>query len=224
MVDAFDAVCRRAAAAVLAELRERTRGRPAAIDAVSEIALIRYADVAQAAQRRDPAAFARAAGTVRPGTLPDRCRSITRAMWELSGLKGPAVVTGLGSTPYLATRLSNSPWAAKLARAAHDAAAAVGARFAVGIATAPSFAGISDMSFFGEGDAAALDLVIAATPVLADPAQGFGELALAGIPIVNAGPWGRDYHTPLERLETRYAFGILPALIEAMIARLLPSV
>jgi arginine utilization protein RocB len=222
VMDAFDAVCRRAADAALADLRERARGRPAAINAVGEIVVVRYADVAEAARRRDPAGHDRVSGAVRAGTLPDRCRAITQAMWDLSGLKAPAIVTGLGSTPYPATRLSNSPWAEKLARAAHDAAEETTARFGAGIATTASFAGISDMSFFGEGDAAALDLVVAATPALA-AGQDSAGLALAGIPIVNAGPWGRDYHTPLERLETRYAFEILPALIAAMIARLLPS-
>jgi hypothetical protein len=36
---------------------------------------------------------------------------------------------------------------------------------------------------------------------------------IAGLPIVNAGPWGRDYHTPLERVHAGYAFEVLPDLV-----------
>ena len=43
----------------------------------------------------------------------------------------------------------------------------------------------------------------------------------AGIPIVNAGPWGRDYHTVLERMHALYAFRVLPDLIAEICARVL---
>ena len=54
------------------------------------------------------------------------------------------------------------------------------------------------------------------------PAWGFGIAAspaeaAAGVPIVNAGPWGRDYHTPLERLHIGYAFEVLPELVLAIV-------
>jgi arginine utilization protein RocB len=78
------------------------------------------------------------------------------------------------------------------------------------------FPGISDMSFLGQADAATVPLVAANTP-----AWGAGLLwpeggAIAGIPTVNAGPWGRDYHTRLERLHAPYAFDVLPDLVEAI--------
>jgi arginine utilization protein RocB len=222
VLDAFDNLCRRAAAAVLADLRLRTKGRPAALDAVGDIPVIRYDTLARAAQARNGEAFARMCGEVEAGTLPDRCRAITQGAWALSGLKGPAIVTGFGSTPYLAARLSSAPMARALAQAAQAAVEETARRSGVGISTAPVFQGISDMSFLGEGDASSLDFVAANTPVLAAPGQGFGALALAGIPIVNAGPWGRDYHTPLERLETVYAFDTLPRLLDGIITRLLP--
>jgi arginine utilization protein RocB len=75
------------------------------------------------------------------------------------------------------------------------------------------FPGISDMSFLGQVDAAGLPVVAANMP-----AWGHGLVwpegpASAGLPTVNAGPWGRDYHTPLERLHTGYAFEVLPDLV-----------
>ena len=45
--------------------------------------------------------------------------------------------------------------------------------------------------------------------------------AFAGIPAINAGPWGRDYHTVLERLHTPYAFTVLPDLIGEIVTRVL---
>ncbi|MDB5657853.1 MAG: hypothetical protein JWS10_468, partial [Cypionkella sp.] len=45
--------------------------------------------------------------------------------------------------------------------------------------------------------------------------------ALAQVPTVNIGPWGRDYHTPLERLNVDYAFNVLPGLIRDVVAGVL---
>jgi arginine utilization protein RocB len=33
------------------------------------------------------------------------------------------------------------------------------------------------------------------------------------VPTINLGPWGRDYHTPFERIETDYGFRVLPSLL-----------
>jgi arginine utilization protein RocB len=44
---------------------------------------------------------------------------------------------------------------------------------------------------------------------------------IAQVPTVNLGPWGRDYHTPLERIETDYGFRILPELLADLCRRLL---
>ena len=41
--------------------------------------------------------------------------------------------------------------------------------------------------------------------------------SLAQVPTVNLGPWGRDYHTPLERLHAAYAFDTLPRVLLAVI-------
>jgi arginine utilization protein RocB len=38
-----------------------------------------------------------------------------------------------------------------------------------------------------------------------------------GWPAINIGPWGRDYHTPLERLHVPYAFQTLPRVLLSVI-------
>ena len=35
----------------------------------------------------------------------------------------------------------------------------------------------------------------------------------AGLPCINLGPWGRDYHQWLERVHMPYSFGVLPELV-----------
>jgi len=77
----------------------------------------------------------------------------------------------------------------------------------------PYFQGISDMSFLGQA-AGSGDSVAANTPVgrLVDrrPADSLD------FPVVNIGPWGREFHQRLERVHAPYAFGILPGLILAI--------
>ncbi len=89
----------------------------------------------------------------------------------------------------------------------------VAARYRTSIGTCGHFPGISDMSFLGQVDAAAVPAIAANTPAWGHGiAWPSGQTAL-GVPIVNAGPWGRDYHTPLERLHTGYACTVLPDLL-----------
>ena len=59
---------------------------------------------------------------------------------------------------------------------------------------------ISDMSFLGQVDAA-VPVIAANTPAW-DHGIDWPEGRQAGCQ-VNTGPWGRDYHTPLERVHAR---------------------
>jgi arginine utilization protein RocB len=137
---------------------------------------------------------------------------ITEAAWAASGLAAPAVVVGFASMPYLPTRLRGEE-GARLAEAVRRAVAVVGRRRGGGIGTLGFFPGISDMSFLGQVDAAALPVIAANTAAWGHGLAWPEGPAALGVPIVNAGPWGRDYHTPLERLHAGYAFEVLPDLL-----------
>jgi arginine utilization protein RocB len=67
------------------------------------------------------------------------------------------------------------------------------------------------MSFLGQADTAGLSFIAENTPAWASGVRWSGEVI--GVPTVNIGPWGRDYHTPLERVEIRYSFDTLPQLL-----------
>jgi arginine utilization protein RocB len=145
--------------------------------------------------------------------LPEQCRRITEFLWTLSRRNDPTVVLGFASTPYLSTQLGADVNARRLANASRSAAELIAARHNTTIATPDWFLGISDMSFLGQADESEVPVVAANTPAWGAGLHWPNGNAFAGIPIVNAGPWGRDYHTVLERLHAPYAFGVLPELI-----------
>ena len=226
VLDAFDALCREAVERTLAELRARRaefRTSPAAIDEVLAVPVMRFETVADHARRADPLALEDGCRGLDDPTipLPERCRILTERLWQAGGLAGPAVVTGFGSIPYLPTRLSTSPNARRLATVVAEAMEAVGARHGTSIGADPVFAGISDMSFLGEADEASLAPVARNMPGWAEWVRWPGRGGIAGLPIVNAGPWGRDYHTRLERIHIAYGFDVLPDLVEAIVQGLL---
>jgi arginine utilization protein RocB len=153
--------------------------------------------------------------------LPEQCRLITSELWTLSGRGDPTIILGFASTPYLATQLGEDANGRNLRQATEAAAEIIAARHNTTIALPPYFLGISDMSFLGQADESAIPLVAANTPAWGAGLHWPQGNAFAGIPIVNAGPWGRDYHTVLERLHTPYAFHVLPDLIGEIVSGVL---
>ena len=155
--------------------------------------------------------------------LPEQCRLITQELWKLSGRGDPAIVLGFASTPYLATQLGDDDNARSLARATEAAAEIIAARHNTTIDLPAYFLGISDMSFLGQANESDIPIIAANTPAWGAGLHWPEGSAFAGIPIVNAGPWGRDYHTVLERLHTPYAFKVLPDLIGEIVTGVLRS-
>jgi arginine utilization protein RocB len=151
--------------------------------------------------------------------LPEQCRLLTDHLWTASGRAGPAVVIGFASLPYLPTQLAG-PQGEQLERAVREAAEACARRRGTSIGVIGYFPGISDMSHLGQADPGAIPTIAANTPVW-NHAIRWPDQPQPGIPIVNAGPWGRDYHTPLERLHTGYAFEVLPGLLLDIVRRVL---
>ncbi len=135
-------------------------------------------------------------------------------------LTGPAIVVGFAGLHYPPTRLDP---ARPLDRALATAlGAATGAWHAAGrarMARRPIFTGISDMSFFGQPAGPGAGIVVAntAVPRLVDtpPADALD------FPVVNIGPWGREFHQSLERLYTPYAYNDLPAFLYLVATQLL---
>ncbi len=136
-------------------------------------------------------------------SLPDQSRIAFAELVRAHGIRGPAVIVGFGSIPYPAVLLKKGPLRQAISTAVRP----------FGLGEVNYFAGISDMSFYGEA-AGDLRVVAANTPIWG---SGFSMPEPGGYPCINIGPWGRDYHTWLERLHAPYAFDVLPRVLLSVI-------
>jgi arginine utilization protein RocB len=177
------AIARELAAAALAAVKERTG---------HHVDLKTYGEIASNGQPVDVTL-----------SLPDQTLAAMQAVVAQQKIDRPTVILGFASIPYPAVTLRDAALRAGIAQAVAPH----------GLGAVNYFAGISDMSYYGEasGD---LSFVAANTPVWG---TGFTLADPAGYPTINIGPWGRDYHTRLERLHAPYAFEVLPKVLLSVI-------
>jgi arginine utilization protein RocB len=147
-------------------------------------------------------------------------RAVVDAMVTEAGITGPAVIIGFSSLLYPATHLVSDRRSRAFGDAIEEARLAFEASGGAAVKYRRYFTGISDMSFFGHRpDATEIALVAANTPATA-LIDEVGPDALA-FPVVNIGPWGREYHQRLERVHMPYAFDGLPRLLREIASRFL---
>ncbi|ORE90465.1 M20/M25/M40 family metallo-hydrolase [Aurantimonas sp. 22II-16-19i] len=140
------------------------------------------------------------------------------ALARRAGIEGPAVVVGFAGLHYPAVHLHPDRAADRaLEAAARRAATEIAAECGETIGIRQFFSGISDMSFLGHHPDG-LELVAANTPSPAFVDRPGAELST--FPVINIGPWGREFHQKLERLHAGYAFETLPALLQRTVQRL----
>lgn len=153
--------------------------------------------------------------------LPERSRRLTRLAWEVSGLEGPAVVLGFASMTYPAI-----PWAgeAGVEQAIREAVETTSADLDSSIRMQNYYPAIADMSFLGPVDQDDLRQAAANTPVWGSSIPwNLDRPPTPGIPVINIGPWGRDYHHALERADADYAFRVLPQLLSNVVRNVLAA-
>lgn len=148
-------------------------------------------------------------------------RRLVEAMIVEARLIGPVIVTGFASLHYPHTRVDEQSTNGRmLVEAIKRAEQRVSREHATSLIHRPYFTGISDMSFFG----AAVDPESGGVIAANTPASGFVDLPPAdalSYPVVNIGPWGREFHQRLERLHAPYAFDVLPTLLAEIATELL---
>lgn len=151
--------------------------------------------------------------------LPSRCRILTELTWEAASLEGPAIVLGFASMPYPAVNLPDTPAAATLEAKVRRVAAQASARHETSIRLVRHLPVIVDMSFLGQIDAEDLRHAAENTPIWGSSIRwDLTRPPTPGIPMLNVGPWGRDYHHWLERVHEPYAYGVLPELVRDLAA------
>lgn len=136
-------------------------------------------------------------------------------------LTGPAVVTGFSSLHYPHSHLDDSKELDRdFAGAIDRARATIEARHQTSFKRREYFTGISDMSFFGTaGDGSNSTVVADNTPAslwVDQPPRDALQY-----PVVNIGPWGREFHQRLERLHAPYGFDIFPKFIFEIVGEVL---
>jgi arginine utilization protein RocB len=134
----------------------------------------------------------------------DRCNAITRELVKLVGLEGPAAVVGFAPPYYSRAEFDFEKDSGLLELIEHEVKAT-----SYDIPIRPFFDGISDMSFFNPADGLEPQQFVASHMPIA---QKVFEPSL-DCPIINLGPWGKDYHQRLERVHVPYAFEVLPELL-----------
>jgi arginine utilization protein RocB len=148
-------------------------------------------------------------------------RELVAAAVAEAGVEGPTVVIGFSSLHYPMVHVD------QVGKQGHEfysrvaiAAKTIEARHTTSISVKQFFAGISDMSFLGHRPDPANAIVVADNT----PAVALSDRPLEGIlsfPVVNIGPWGRDYHQKWERVHVPYTFGVLPDLIHESVQEVL---
>lgn len=207
----------------LKEALERLRERAASFthlpNAVSGTPnqVFTYAELCNLLRKKEGSTFDEARvqfATTLTGDFLEQSARLTRWVWERSGLGGAAVVLGYASVHYPSTALTTEREVAFL-NVVRTAITETATQPDEQVTERAVFTGISDMSWFGRltGD---LDAVNSNTPL---PAAQI-HAPPAGLPCVNLGPWGRDYHQWLERVHQPYSFGVLPRLVWATVLRL----
>lgn len=146
--------------------------------------------------------------------LPDACRILTERAWQLSGRVGPAVVLGVAAVPYPTVRIGERDIRERQILTIVDREvreASLVHRTQIG--TRPFFAGVSDMSFLGRFDGTDLAGIAENTPAWDSGVDWDPTAPRPNLPVINIGPWGRDYHLRLERVHAPYSFEVLPDLV-----------
>ena len=150
-------------------------------------------------------------------------RELVDRMVAEARITGPAVIIGFGSLVYPHVHIGDGTALERaFSSVVETARLDIEKRFETTIRYREIFAGISDMSFFGHVPDADESAVIAANT----PAAQFIDRAspkTLSYPVVNIGPWGREYHQRLERVYAPYAFNVLPQFLYEIAGRILTT-
>ncbi len=144
--------------------------------------------------------------------------AIAEAFVVRAGIEGPAAIIGFAPPYYPRAELSPGRDGAFRSILEHEAAR-MAAETGESIRLRPYFPGISDMSHLAPSDGPGQADYVAARSPVAPSATGEG----LGCPVVNIGPWGREYHQRLERVHVDYSFKVLPELLWRISIALLSS-
>ena len=181
--------------------------------------------------------FARRAELASPGILEssrdlaaarhpdDRVRQslvVLQALLPFAGIEGPAAVIGF-APPYYPRAEFDQEKNAGFMNILRGVIADFSKETGESLRLRPYFPGISDMSFLSFSDSPAQRGYVKNMSPVPDPTPGPTETGLApiGCPVINLGPWGREYHQLGERVHMEYSFKRMPVLLSKLLTAVL---
>lgn len=189
----------------------------------SQPAVVGFDEFVRMAERTSPGMLESArsfAAAQFPDDKVQQTLSVLQSLLPFSGLEGPAVVLGF-APPYYARadfdRETHSSFLqmlrAELSRFSREIGKSVRVR--------PYFPGISDMSFLSPSDSAQQRAFVRNLTPVADISSSESARTRVGCPVINLGPWGREYHQLGERVHRHYSFEEMPLLLSRLVAAIL---
>ncbi|MCE5256431.1 MAG: M20/M25/M40 family metallo-hydrolase [Spirochaetaceae bacterium] len=177
--------------------------------------VLSFAELASMAERTSPGIVDKIRGYARGKCPEDQVQQTLLVLKELvpfSNIEGPAVVTGFAPPYYARAEIDqarNLDFITMLRAELLDFSQVTGKSIRV----RPYFPGISDMSFLSPADTAAQRAFVREQSAILDSSSTEETRVSIGCPVINAGPWGRDYHQMGERINMEYGFKELPELL-----------
>jgi len=145
---------------------------------------------------------------------------IVHELLSYAQLEGPCAIVGLAPPYYAKAELNPERDQAFLA-SIKDEILQFNRLHEEAIKLRPYFPGISDMSFLAPSvDKQSIEYIQQRSAVNQPDLDEYLENPL-NVPVINIGPWGREYHQAGERVNRHYAFSLLPELVIKICRRLL---
>ncbi len=137
---------------------------------------------------------------------------VLKELVPFSNIEGPAVIVGFAPPYYARAELDKAKNLDFVTRLRAELLA-FSQQTGKSVRVRPFFPGISDMSFLAPADTAEQRAYVRSQSAILDSSASEETRITMDCPVINAGPWGRDYHQMGERINIQYGFKELPELL-----------
>jgi len=178
-----------------------------------------FGELARLAERNNPGVLEKVRAYAQSQEREDpvlRTLIIVQELVAFAGIEGPAAITGFAPPYYARVELDQEKhreFVSMLRSILSDYSITIGKSLRV----RPYFPGISDMSFLSPADSAEQRAFVEDKSPMGNDGKALPSHPLE-CPVLNVGPWGRDYHQVGERIHREYGFVELPELIWRLVS------
>jgi arginine utilization protein RocB len=184
--------------------------------------IIEFHELAKRAERVVPGILDRLQRFAEKSFPEDKVQQTFKIVHELlsyAQIEGPSAIVGF-APPFYAKAQLDSERDQGFLSIIKDEVMSFNRDYGESIKLRPYFPGISDMSFLAPSvSREAIEFVKKESAVLQSYLDKYLESPL-DTPVINVGPWGREYHQNGERAHRHYAFSLLPELLFRLCNRL----